>query len=304
MDDFDRLVHECADSAPKPRRRSVARGLALLASLACLWLPVGTGLARIGADSAVARTAEAAIVSPDPDAARLIAAARAYNTELAATQVPSAIGETVEGDHVDSSYASDADYQRQLDGGDGIMATVHVPRIGIVLPVYHGTSSGVLDIGVGHVHGTSLPVGGRSTRTVLSAHSNALAPTLFTRLDELRAGDVFSIDTHGLVLHYRVTSIRSVDPSDTQALAIVPGRDLATLTTCTGTGNSRRLLVTGERYTPRGRDVPAGVDWGGAVRTAGSVAAAGCLVGVPACRLSHRRRLIIRHSTAARHPFL
>ncbi len=91
---------------------------------------------------------------------------------------------------------------------------------------------------------------------------------------------MFSIDTHGLVLRYRVISIRSVDPSDTSALAIEPGRDLATLATCTGTGNSRRLLVTGERYTPRGH-ASDGVDWGGAVRTAGSVAAAGCLVGLP-----------------------
>lgn len=302
MDDFDRLVHEGAESAPRPRRRSVARGLALLASLACLWLPVGTGLARIGADAAVARTAGDAS-APDPDSARLIAAAHAYNARLAATQVPSSIGETVEGDAVESSYASDTGYQRQLDGGDGVMATVRVPRIGIVLPVYHGTSSGVLDLGVGHVHGTSLPVGGRSTRTVLSAHSNVLTPTLFTRLDELRAGDAFSIDTHGLVLRYRVISIRSVDPSDTSALAIEPGRDLATLATCTGTGNSRRLLVTGERYTPRGH-ASAGVDWGGAVRTAGSVAAAGCLVGLPACRLARRRHLIVRHSTAARHPIL
>ena len=209
----------------------------------------------------------------------------------------------MEGDAVESSYASDTGYQRQLDGGDGVMATVRVPRIGVVLPVYHGTSSRVLDIGAGHVHGTSLPVGGRGTRTVLSAHSNVLTPTLFTRLDELKAGDVFSIDTHGLVLRYRVISIRSVDPSDTSALAIEPGRDLATLATCTGTGNSRRLLVTGERYTPRGH-ASAGVDWGGAVRTAGSVAAAGCLVGLPACRLAQRRRLIVRHSTAAKHPFL
>lgn len=302
MDDFDRLVREAAAAAPHPRRRSVARGLALLASLACLWLPVGTGLARIGADATVARTAVAAFEA-DSGSARLITNARAYNARLAATQVPSSIGETVEGDAVESSYASDTGYQRQLDGGDGVMATVRVPRIGVVLPVYHGTSSRVLDIGAGHVHGTSLPVGGRGTRTVLSAHSNVLTPTLFTRLDELKAGDVFSIDTHGLVLRYRVISIRSVDPSDTSALAIEPGRDLATLATCTGTGNSRRLLVTGERYTPRGH-ASAGVDWGGAVRTAGSVAAAGCLVGLPACRLTQRRRLIVRHSTAARHPFL
>ena len=163
MDDFDRLVREAAAAAPHPQRRSVARGLALLASLACLWLPVGTGLARIGADATVARTAAAASEA-DSGSVRLIADARAYNARLAATQVPSSIGETVEGDAVESSYASDTGYQRQLDGGDGVMATVRVPRIGVVLPVYHGTSSRVLDIGAGHVHGTSLPVGGGGVR--------------------------------------------------------------------------------------------------------------------------------------------
>ena len=139
MDDFDRLVREAAAAAPHPRRRSVARGLALLASLACLWLPVGTGLARVAADATVVRAAEASTDMPDADAARLIANARAYNARLAVTQVPSSIGETVEGDAVESSYASDTGYQRQLDGGDGVMATVRVPRIGVVLPVYHGT---------------------------------------------------------------------------------------------------------------------------------------------------------------------
>ncbi len=139
----------------------MARGLALLASAR---LPVaarrhGPGAHRSGCHR-----------GPDGSggirggfgSARLIADARAYNARLAATQVPSSIGETVEGDAVESSYASDTGYQRQLDGGDGVMATVRVPRIGVVLPVYHGTSSRVLDIGAGHVHGTSLPVGGRA----------------------------------------------------------------------------------------------------------------------------------------------
>ena len=100
------------------------------------------------------------------------------------------------------------------------------------------------------MHGTSLPVGGKSTRTVISGHTNMEGRTLFTRLDELGKGQTFTIGVYGRVLHYRITSIRITSPKDTDALRIQPGRDLATLVTCTDTGNSRRLLVTGERYTP------------------------------------------------------
>lgn len=100
------------------------------------------------------------------------------------------------------------------------------------------------------MHGTSLPVGGKNTRTVISGHTNMEGRTLFTRLDELRKGQTFTIGVYGRVLHYRITGIRITSPKDTDALRIQPGRDLATLVTCTDTGNSRRLLVTGERYTP------------------------------------------------------
>jgi len=93
-------------------------------------------------------------------------------------------------------------------------------------------------------------VGGKNTRTVISGHTNMEGRTLFTRLDELGKGQTFTIGVYGRVLHYRITSIRITSPKDTDALRIQPGRDLATLVTCTDTGNSRRLLVTGERYTP------------------------------------------------------
>ena len=130
------------------------------------------------------------------------------------------------------------------------MGVLSIPAIGVELPIRHGTGADVLDDGLGHVHGTSLPVGGKNTRTVISGHTNMEGRTLFTRLDELRKGQTFTIGVYGRVLHYRITGIQITSPKDTDALRIQPGRDLATLVTCTDTGNSRRLLVTGERYTP------------------------------------------------------
>ena len=130
------------------------------------------------------------------------------------------------------------------------MGYITIEKIGVELPIRHGTGADVLDDGLGHVHGTSLPVGGKNTRTVISGHTNMEGRTLFTRLDELRKGQTFTIGVYGRVLHYRITGIRITSPKDTDALRIQPGRDLATLVTCTDTGNSRRLLVTGERYTP------------------------------------------------------
>lgn len=193
------------------------------------------------------RQAEAA-VRTDSDTA--LGAAEAYNQRLAAQQVQ--IGEVVRADGSrDADFHDDAEYQSLLrSDATGTMGVLSVPAIGVELPIRHGTGSDVLDDGLGHVHGTSLPVGGRSTRTVISGHTNMEGRTLFTRLDELKRGQTFAIGVYGRVLHYRIVDIRVTSPSDTEALGIRPGRDLATLLTCTDTGNTRRLLVTGERYTP------------------------------------------------------
>ena len=110
----------------------------------------------------------------------------------------------------------------------------------------HGAGQDVLEHAAGHLAGTSLPVGGKNTRAVITGHSNLKGATLFTRLGELEKGDPFYIKVMGNTMAYRVNDIRIVSPTDTKALKIRKGRDEVTLLTCTGQGNTLRLLVTGE----------------------------------------------------------
>lgn len=143
--------------------------------------------------------------------------------------------------------AGDKEYQEQLNKPDGIMASVDYPRLGIRLAVRHGTTVDVLSSGAGHLPGTSLPVGGKGTRTVITGHRGGTTP-LFTRLGEARKGDVFHITSAGRTLAYRVVGIQVVQPNDMLALAPQKDKDLATLLTCTPYGvNTERLLVTGVR---------------------------------------------------------
>lgn len=143
-------------------------------------------------------------------------------------------------------------YAGQLAVG-GAMCTIDIPKIGVYLPVRHGTGAETLERTVGHVVGTSLPVGGSSTHAVLSAHSGMASAKLFTDIDQLVKGDVFYIHVLGEVLAYEVDQIATVLPSDTSLLQIEDGQDLVTLVTCTPFGvNTHRLLVRGHRvaYVP------------------------------------------------------
>ena len=143
-------------------------------------------------------------------------------------------------------------YAEQLTVG-GVMAYVDIPKINVYLPVQHGTDADTLERAVGHVVGTSLPVGGSSTHAVLSAHSGMASAKLFSDIDQLEKGDVFYICVLGEVLAYQVDSINTVLPTDTSLLQIEDGKDLVTLVTCTPFGiNTHRLLVRGHRvpYTP------------------------------------------------------
>ena len=141
------------------------------------------------------------------------------------------------------------DYDAQLNiAGDGIMCYVEIPRIDVVLPVYHGTDATTLERGVGHLLGSSLPVGGESTHSVLTAHSGVASMKLFSDLDQLQSGDVFYIHVLGEVLAYQIYDINTVLPHKTELLQIQTGKDLSTLVTCTPFAvNTHRLLVTGER---------------------------------------------------------
>ena len=141
------------------------------------------------------------------------------------------------------------EYESLLDlSGLGIMGYIEIPEIDCSLPVYHGTEESVLQIAVGHIEWTSLPVGGEGTHCVLSGHRGLPSAKLFTNLDKLEPGDVFLLRILDEVLTYEVDQILIVEPQDTSALQIVKGKDYCTLMTCTPYGvNTHRLLVRGHR---------------------------------------------------------
>lgn len=152
-------------------------------------------------------------------------------------------------------------YAGQLTVG-GAMCTIDIPKIGVYLPVRHGTGAETLERAVGHVVGTSLPVGGAGTHAVLSAHSGMASAKLFSDIDQLVKGDVFYIHVLGEVLAYKVDAIHTVLPTDTSLLQIEDNKDLVTLVTCTPFGvNTHRLLVRGHRvpYVPE-QEVPAATE--------------------------------------------
>lgn len=199
---------------------------------------------------------------PYPQADNALAAARAYNKQLAASGQPilgeakdpfaqpdgmSRSGES-ESNESDSASANDAEYQNLLNSGNGVMGTIRIPKISVKLPIYHGTSKSTLASGAGHLYGSSLPVGGKSTHAVITGHRGLVDAMMFTRLDEMRVGDYFYIEVMGHTLGYQVDRISVIEPNDTSKLKIVPGGDRVTLMTCTPYGvNTQRLLVSAVR---------------------------------------------------------
>ncbi|MCI1984585.1 MAG: class C sortase [Bifidobacteriaceae bacterium] len=180
-------------------------------------------------------------------AARELSSAEDYNRRLVAGAIYSARTNAPLGTGADS----DIEYGRLLDGGDGLMGRLQIPSIDLDLPMYHGTEDATLLKGIGHLHGTSLPVGGKNTHAVLTGHRGLANAEMFTRLNEVRQGDEFTVSTFGRVLTYRVVRTQVVEPTDTRSLKAVQGKDLVTLVTCTPLGiNTQRIFVTGERVIP------------------------------------------------------
>lgn len=147
------------------------------------------------------------------------------------------------------SQEQEETYRQLLDvSGLGVMGYIEIPAIDCALPIYHGTDESVLQIAVGHLEWSSLPVGGESSHCVLSGHRGLPSAKLFTNLDKLQTGDVFILRVLDEVLTYEVDQILIVEPQETSALTIVEGEDLCTLVTCTPYGiNTHRLLVRGHR---------------------------------------------------------
>lgn len=165
-------------------------------------------------------------------------AAQAYNDSLSPLRY-----------NKEAVQTASADYDSLLNlNGSGIMGYVEVPKLSINLPIYHGTGEAVLEKGVGHLTGSSLPIGGDGCHSILTGHSGVAGKRLFSDLNQLREGDVFYLHVLGDTLAYQITEINQVLPYETELLAPVTGEDLCTLVTCYPYGvNTHRLLVKGSR---------------------------------------------------------
>ena len=174
----------------------------------------------------------------DSENKKMLKAARKYNKSL-----------LKKSDHWKLSKKDKKKYESLLDvSGTGIMGYIEIPKIDCSLPIYHGTDEGALQIAIGHLEGSSLPVGGKSTHCVLSGHRGLPSARLFTDLDQMEEGDIFILNILGRKLAYEVDQIRVVLPEEMSDLEIEEGKDLCTLVTCTPYGiNTHRLLVRGHR---------------------------------------------------------
>lgn len=230
-----------------------------VAALGLMLYPLAGKLVSEKYHSDVETTYTAAI--EDTDAAELTAqreAAEQYNAMLSGAATITKGG----------ASAPPLPYAEQLTVG-GVICYIDIPKINVYLPVQHGTGAETLEKSVGHVVGTSLPVGGSSTHAVLSAHSGLASSKLFSDIDQLEVGDVFYIHVLGEALAYKVDAINTVLPTDTSLLQIADGKDLVTLVTCTPFGvNTHRLLVRGYRvpYLPEqeaaaAEEKPAASSW-------------------------------------------
>lgn len=174
--------------------------------------------------------------------------AKAYNDALVPSILPDSFAVAAAADEPDEEYMSALNI-----AGDEVMGVVEIPKIDISLPIFHTTSKEVLEKGAGHLEGSSLPIGGESTHAVITAHRGLPSAALFTDLDRLKEGDHFLLHVLDETLCYEVDQILTVEPDDTDALAVEEGEDLVTLVTCTPYGvNTHRLMVRGHRvpYVP------------------------------------------------------
>lgn len=250
-----------------PRRRWRLSALSLVVAVVCL-LGIGVALYPATASwfSAVQEAQQVAqygndvkVIGP-ASRAQALKQAQAYNSLLesgaevkANERIPVDTGATL---------PTGFDYNQLLAANPyGLMGRIVIPSINVDLPILHGTSDATLTEGIGHLEGTSLPIGGSGTHAVLAGHRGLASATLFTNLDKVVDGDTFTIYVFGEALTYKVFDIKVVDPDQTKTLNPVPGKDLVTLVTCTPIGiNSQRILVTAERILPTPAAAVAGAD--------------------------------------------
>lgn len=223
----------------KNKKSTILLLLAFLIGLSLLLYPtVSDYWNSFHQSKAIASYAEAVAELDDVSYERYWADAQAYNVALPGN-----------GNRYQPTEEEHRQYENLLNiSGNGIMGYVEIPAIGVTLPIYHGVEDTVLQIAIGHIEGTSLPVGGSSTHCVVSGHRGLPSAKLFTDLDKLVEGDIFLLRVLDEVLTYEVDQIRIVEPQEVALLEIEEGQDLCTLVTCTPYGvNSHRLLVRGHR---------------------------------------------------------
>ncbi|SFH97945.1 sortase A [Pseudobutyrivibrio sp. OR37] len=235
----------------KKNYRYIAIGALMLAGLSLLLYPLvaNTWNNHVQATlvSKYEESVEAAKNEGDLDIEAELNKAYTYNEELLPSILPDSFAEA-EANGVDEKYMSILNAN-----DDGIMGYIQIPSINVKLPIFHTTSEEVLQNGVGHLQGSSLPVGGLSTHAVLSAHRGLPSATLFTDLDKVKIGDDFFMIIMDEYIAYEVDQIEVVEPDDTSLLQVEEGKDYCTLITCTPYGvNTQRLMVRGHRveYTP------------------------------------------------------
>lgn len=225
--------------AKKNKRYSLLLLLALLVGLSLLLYPtISNCWNSFHQSKTIATYVEAVEEMDDSDYEGMWREAQAYNTALPRDQGRFQLSEEEKQVYEGLLRVSD----------DGIMGYVEIPSINVELPIYHGTDEEILQIAVGHIQGSSLPVGGPSTHCVISGHRGLPSAKLFTDLDQLTKGDIFILHVLDETLTYEVDQIHIVEPDDVSLLSMEEGEDLCTLVTCTPYGvNSHRLLVRGHR---------------------------------------------------------
>lgn len=238
----------------RPPRRWWSIAAIIVGFLICSY-PIVSSIYQRSVQADSLRTYAQTLQNSEKQLEELLEEAEHYNDLLFQTQ-----GTYIPG--ISDKYLSDEAYEKQLSLKDSeVMARIEIPKISVDLPIYHGVSGSVLSNGVGHLSSSSLPVGGEHTHAALSAHRGLPSAKLFTRLDELKKGDLFYIEVFGRKLAYRISDIQTTDPEDVDVLEIQEGRDLVTLITCTPYGiNTKRLIVTGERvaYVEREKEAIRG----------------------------------------------
>ena len=235
----------------KNNYKLIAIGALMIAGLSLLVYPLVASTWNNHVQSTLvnnyAEAVSTAIESGTLDVSDEFEKAEEYNAELLPSILPDSFAEA-------EANGTDPYYNSLLNAsGDGIMGYIQIPSINIKLPIFHTTTEDVLQTGVGHLEGSSLPVGGPDTHCVLSAHRGLPSATLFTDLDKVKIGDDFFLIIMGEYIAYEVDQIEVTEPDDTTLLQVEPGQDLCTLITCTPYGvNTQRLMVRGHRveYTP------------------------------------------------------